>query len=287
MKRFFHSGAFKAFVCVILALTIGAVIAASTHNNSTPLSSVTSTILHPLQSFSSYLSFKFANFNDSFKSSSALADENRALEQEIEGYKQQLMDYNEIQRKLEIYEDFLGVKEDNSDFVFSNAKIISRDSTNPYTSFTLNKGSTSDIAINDPVIYGKNLVGVVTSVAPTTCTVITIANPKMNVSVYESYTNEIGYACGIGSGEDKVYGKLPGLKNDSAISPNGIICTTGSGGIYPKDLIVGTVVKINESADGISKYATLRSAIDLEGLSEVFIITDFEGQGVVTLSENQ
>lgn len=286
MKRFIRSGAFKAFICVIVALSLGAVIAAFTHNNSTPLSSATSVVLKPVQRFSSYLSYKFSNFNDHFKSSDTLQKENEKLQQEIDDYKEKVVNYNEIERKLDTYEDFLGVKEDNPDFVFQNAKIISRDSTNPYSSFTLNKGSTAGISINDPVIYGKNLVGVVTSVSPATCTVITIANPQMNISVYESYTNEIGYACGTGTNSDKIYSKIPGLKNDSSISPNGIICTTGSGGIYPKDLIVGTVVKLNESSDGISKYATVRSAINLFELSEVFVITDFEGQGVVTISGN-
>ncbi|MBP9988359.1 MAG: rod shape-determining protein MreC [Ruminococcus sp.] len=285
MKKFFKSSAFKAFICVIAALLLGAVIAAFTHNNSTPLSSATSVVLHPVQRFSSYLSYKFSNFNDNFKSSATLAKENEKLKKEIDEYKEQIIDYNEMQNKLETYEDFLGVKEDNPDFVFKNAKIIAHDSTNPYCSFTLNKGSSSGIKINDPIIYGKNLVGVVTSVSPTTCTVITIANPEMNISVFESYTNEIGYACGIGNNSNQVYLKIPGLKNDSSISPNGIICTTGSGGIYPKNLIVGTVVKINEASDGISKYATVRSAINLAELSEVFIITEFDGQGEVSLAD--
>ena len=69
MKKIIRNRAFKALVCVIVALSLGAVIAAYTHNSSTPLSSATSTVLHPLQRFSSYLSYKFSNFNDSFKSS--------------------------------------------------------------------------------------------------------------------------------------------------------------------------------------------------------------------------
>ena len=53
MKKIIRNRAFKALVCVIVALSLGAVIAAYTHNSSTPLSSATSTVLHPLQRFSS------------------------------------------------------------------------------------------------------------------------------------------------------------------------------------------------------------------------------------------
>lgn len=282
--RLFHSRAFKAFVCVIVALVIGAVIAAYTHSNSSPLSSATSTVLHPLQRVSAYLSYKFANFNDYFKSSAALAKENNELKNQIEKYQQDIIGYNETKKKLETYEDFLEVKEEHNDFKFENATIISRDSASPYQSFTLNKGTNHGIAVKDTVIYGKNLVGVVTSVSPTTCTVSTIANPKVNVGIYETYSNEIGYSTGTGLNKNRIYCKIPGMKKDSSISPNGIICTSGTAGIYPKDLIVGTVVEIDDSKDGISTYATVRSAVDLAELSEVFVIVDFNGQGVVTYS---
>ncbi|MBR3835731.1 MAG: rod shape-determining protein MreC [Clostridia bacterium] len=284
MQRFFHSRALKVFIGVIVAVCLGAVIAAFSHSNNTPLSAATSTVLYPLQRVSAYLSYKFSNFNDNFRSSATLADENAELKMQIEQYQQQVIGYNEAKKKLETYEDFLGVKEENPDFIFESAIIISRDSTDPYESFTLNKGSLDDIEVNDPVIYGTNLVGVVTSVSPATCTVSTIANPDVNVAVYETYTGEVGYSGGTGNSKDRVYCRIPGLKTETAISPNGIISTSGSGGIYPKDLIVGTIVEIEDAKDGISSFATVRSAVDLAELSEVFIIKSFDGQGVVTVT---
>ncbi len=283
MRKFYQSSALKVFISVIVAIVLGAVIAALSHSNNTPLSSATSTVLSPLQSFSSYLSYKFSNFYDNFKSSATLAEENRNLKEQIEKYQEEVIDYNETKNKLDTYEDFLGVKEENPDFIFESATIISRDSTDLNESFSLNKGSLDDISVNDPVIYGKNLVGVVVSVSPATCTVKTIANPDVNISIYESYTGEVGYSTGTGDSKDKVYAKIPGLKKDTSISPNGIVCTTGSGGIYPKDLIVGTIVSIENSSDGISTHAAVRSALDLSALTEVFVIKEFDGQGVVTV----
>lgn len=283
MRKFYQSSALKVFISVIVAIVLGAVIAALSHSNNTPLSSATSTVLSPLQSFSSYLSYKFSNFYDNFKSSATLAEENRNLKEQIEKYQEEVIDYNETKNKLDTYEDFLGVKEENPDFIFESATIISRDSTDLNESFSLNKGSLDDISVNDPVIYGKNLVGVVVSVSPATCTVKTIANPDVNISIYESYTGEVGYSTGTGNSTDRVYAKIPGLKKDTAISPNGIVCTTGSGGIYPKDLIVGTIVSIENSSDGISTHAAVRSALDISALTEVFVIKEFDGQGVVTV----
>ena len=74
-----------------------------------------------------------------------------------------------------------------------------------------------------------------------------------------------------------------GETDESDLIP-GIICTTGNGGVYPKDLIVGTVVKLENSKEDNSSFATIRSAVNIEELSEVFIITEFEGQGVITIT---
>ncbi len=285
MRRFYQSRALKAFICVIVAIVLGAVIAALSHSNNTPLSSATSTVLTPLQTVSSYLSYKFSNFYDKFKSSATLAEENQQLKEQIEDYQSEIVGYNDAKKKLELYEDFLGVKEENPDFVFESATIISRDSTDLNESFSLNKGSLDGVSVNDPVIYGKYLIGIVTSVSPGACTVKTIANPDVSVGIYESYTGEVGYITGTGNSADFVYCKIPGLKKETAISPNGIICTSGSGGIFPIDLIVGTIVALEDAPDGISVNASVRSAVNLSELTEVFIIKDFDGQGVVTNSD--
>ena len=41
---------------------------------------------------------------------------------------------------------------------------------------------------------------------------------------------------------------------------------------------------IEDAKDGISSYATVKSAVDIAELSEVFVIKSFDGQGVVTIT---
>ena len=99
MRRFLQSGALKAFVSVIIAIILGAVIAALSHSNNTPLSSATSTALYPLQRVSAYLSYKFSNFNDNFKSSATLAEENEELQRELDAARKEIIDYNEAKKR--------------------------------------------------------------------------------------------------------------------------------------------------------------------------------------------
>ena len=191
MIRFLKSSAFKIFAIVAAALLAGSVFALASRSGSSPLTSVTSFVFGPVSRAASYVASEFSNLPISFRSSSALAKEIESLEKEIDRLTRQLVDYEQAKSKNAFYQEFLEIKEAHSDYVFAEAAIIGRDSASHLGSFTLNKGSTSDISVNDPVIYGDYLVGIVSSVTPTRCTVSTILNPDVNVSAYEVRTRDL------------------------------------------------------------------------------------------------
>lgn len=280
MSRFFKSKSFKIFLIIIVALLIGSAVAGISHWNSSPLSSAVSVVTYPLQKVSASFADFIDNYCDSFRSSSSLKEENEELKQKVADYQYALAEFENTKRTLEIYEEFLGVKEEHPDYVFENASVLSRDNVDVFGSFILDKGSIEGIEVNDPVIFGKNLVGIVTQVNAKNCTVKTLANPDVNVAVYEARSNEVGYITGFEDGIDTTIFSMPGLSKESNIASGGIIYTTGIGGIYPKDLIAGTVKEIRKSKGDISFNAVIESNVDFSDLTEVFVITDFEGQGI-------
>ena len=280
MSRFFKSKAVKLLATILAALILGAVIASIAHTGNSPLSTAVITITKPLQQVSTYVSNYLDGFCDHFRSSNALKEENAELKQKIADYQGELADYENVKRTLSVYEEFLGVKEENPDFKFCNAELLSKNTNSVYSTLIFNKGSSDGIEVNDPVIYGKNLVGIVESVTPLTCTVKTIANPTFSAAVYETRSNEIGYVTGFDDGIKTNVCKMPGLKKTSQVAEGGVICTLGIGGVLPKDLIVGTVSEIGKSKADISYYANIESNIDVNDIKTAFIITDFEGQGI-------
>ncbi|MCQ2479234.1 MAG: rod shape-determining protein MreC [Clostridia bacterium] len=280
MNSFFKKKATKILGAILGALILGAIIAGIAHSGSTPLSSVAVTIMKPFQQVSTFIGSGVDYFCDFFRSSDTLQKENAKLKQQIADYQGELADYENTKRTLKTYEEFLGVKEEHPDFEFISASILSRDTGDAFGSIILSKGSSKGVQVNDPVIYGKNLVGVVTDVNATSCTVTTFSSPKFNAAVYEVRSNVMGYATGFEDGAGKKYCKLPGLDKDCNLATGGVICTLGIGGVFPKDLIVGTVSEINKSKSDISYYAKVESNVDLAEIKDVFIITDFNGQGI-------
>ena len=71
---------------------------------------------------------------------------------------------------------------------------------------------------------------------------------------------------------------MPGLSSSTAVTAGGIVCTSGVGGIFPRDLIIGSIVDVVDGTVDISASAIIEPGIDLSEITDVFIITSFDGQ---------
>jgi len=278
MKRFYRRTGFKIFAVVMAALIAGSIISVASRNGSSPLSRVTGVVFGPASRLAGAVTNNLKRLPVTFRSSSCLKRENAALQSEIDSLREQLVDYEEVVYKNNFYKEFLELKEEHEDYEFAEAAVIGRDSADKFGTLTLNKGSANGISVNDPVIYGKYLVGVVASVTPTQCVVNTILNPSVNVSAYETRTREVSYVTTTNELAGKGQCTLTNLPAQTAVTDGGLVCTAGVGGIYPANLIIGTVVDIIDATLDISASAVIEPGVDFSQLTDVLIITEFNGQ---------
>lgn len=280
MLEFLKSTKFKIFFIVICSVLIGALLAVATVNSSSPLTSAVGVVFKPLQELSGFVSEKARWLSASFESSAYYMDEIERLNQKIAEYENRIASYGDLEHKVKSYEAMLGVKELNQDFELESCNIIGADSMDLFSSIILDKGSDSDISLNDPVISGNYVVGIVKKVHPTFCVVETLLNPDTKISAIESKSREIAYVTTNLEFSQQGNCMLAGLSRSSSITPGGIIVTSGIGATYPKGLIIGTVSEVNESPYDLSSYAVIEPGVDLSQLEDVFVITAFSGQGV-------
>ena len=276
MNNFFKSTTFKVLIAVAIVLLSATVLATVTSTSTSPLTNAVGVITSPLQNLASTISAKWDGMTGGFISSKTYQDRVSELEQQVAEYQKQLVDYEKTKKQLETYEEFLEVRENNPDYKWVHASVIAHDSADVFGSFTINQGSSHGVKVNDAVISGEYLIGVVTEVSPTSSVVRSVFDPSVNVAAYEIRTGEIGYVCADYklSAEGKC--KLAGLQTDTAISEGGIVCTSGTGGIFPKDLIIGTVSTIQKSETDLSAYAVIEPPVSPKEIRECFVITTFE-----------
>lgn len=287
MQQLLKSKRFKAFVCIIAALLLGVMLAAVTSSNSSPASSVFGVVMQPIQKLSATVSEKLSGLGLKFQSSGKYLEEIENLKKQLETYENELVDYEDTKNKLDSYASMLDIKEENPDYQLSPASIIGRDSLDAFYSFIIDKGSSDGVSVNDPVVYGSYVVGVVHSVKATYSVVWTILNPKVNISSIESRTRESGYTTT--TAELSLDGKcmLSGLDKSTQISVGGIVSTSGIGGIYPKGLIIGRIVDITENDYDISLNAIIEPGVSITELEDIFVITDFKEQGISDIDDEE
>lgn len=261
---------------VAIVLMCATVLATVSDSHTSPLTDALGIVTSPLQNAASYLSSKLDNVTGLFISSKSYKDRVAELEQQVADYQSQLVDYEKTKKQLASYEEFLDVREKNPDYTWVYSTVIGRDSTDLFGSFTINKGSADGIKVNDAVIYSEYLIGVVTEVNPTSAVVKSVFDPTVNIAAYEIRTGELGYVTSDASMSLDGVCRLSGLERDTAISKGGLVCTSGTGGIFPKDLIIGTVSDVKKSETDLSAYAELQLAVNSKDIHDCFVITAFE-----------
>lgn len=279
MRNFLRSTSFKILLTVAVVLLAGAIAAAALASGTSPLTSAVGTVFSPLSDAAAYISEKFDNFKGGFISSRSYMDRVEELEEQVADYQSKLVDYEKLQKQVEAYEKFLGVKEKNPDFQFVAGTVIGRDAADVFGSFVLNCGSADGVAVGDPVISGEYLIGIVNETSPTSCTVLSVCDPKFSAAAYEIRTGEAGYTQTTTKLGVQGVLKLSGLERDTAVAEGGIVCTSGVGGVFPRGLIIGTVTTVQKEEGDISYYAEAKPEIEISEVQDAFVITDFEGKG--------
>lgn len=284
MRFFFKSKRLKIFISVILVI---ALIAGGTvfFMFSAPQTDIMNVFLKPIQSIVNSASGFVSDTVNTFTNTKAIEQENKELKEKLAKSNYDLTDYESVKRRLEFYEDYLKIKNENSSFEFQPAVIIGRDTAQPFGTVTINAGLSAGIAQYDPVITSDGLIGYVQEVNLTQSVVKTILNPTLNVSALDNRTVDSGNVTGDAKLALEGMCKITYLPRDNSVAAGDFIISSGEGGVFPKGQIIGTVTEVKSSGNDLGYYAVVKPAVDIFTVEEVMVITDFEGQGILTPAE--
>lgn len=142
---------------------------------------------------------------------------------------------------------------------------------------TLSKGTSSDIAIGDCVVNEEGyLVGVITDAGLTWSTVTTILDTDSQLGAKVFRTGEVTVTMGDLSLMQQGRLKLSYLSDESGLVNGDLLLTSGLGGYYPSGLGIGSVEEVRTDDNGLTKYAVIAPLVDMNQLTEVFVITHFD-----------
>ncbi len=154
------------------------------------------------------------------------------------------------------------------------ARVVSYEPNNWYDTLMLSKGTAHGISADDIVITNLGVVGRVTSAGRNWAEVSTLINISGSVGVKLSRTGDIGVVSGDANLAQDKNCRLEYLSNDKSLMKGDILVTSGLGGIYPPDLIVGKVTDIKSDSAGNLDFGVVEPSVDFSSLYEVLVITE-------------
>lgn len=211
-----------------------------------------------------------------------LKSENEKLRQENAQLREQLVDYYDVKAENDRLWKYYDLKKQNPSYNICPATVIKRDTNDDFYSFTLDIGSAKSVKINDPVITENGLIGWVCSVDASTCKVKTVLSPDTKAAAADKQSGDNGIISGNAVLCDKNQTQLTKIAENNKIKEGDIVVTSGTGGVYPKNLIVGKVKELKFNSYDTTRYAVIEPYEDIRTVTAAAVITAFDGKGEVT-----
>ncbi len=279
MKDAFHSSGFK-LLATVMAVMFCLMLYTSRPGSGTSLGKIFGFVLTPMQRISTIVTNNAAvATNTAGKSKDQLEAENEKLQQQVNDLNKKLVNYYSYQQENAQLRKFLELKNNNPDFKPVAAAVVGRDPNDLFGQFTLDQGSQNGVKKNDPVVTEAGVVGWVSAVSPNYSRVTTILSPETKVSAADKINRETGIIGSDIQTADQNTLKLQYLSAETKVKAGDLVVTSGIGGVYPRNLIVGTVKSVKHSQYDVSLYAEVQPAVSVKDVHDVMVITSFLGQG--------
>lgn len=205
----------------------------------------------------------------------ALAAENQKLKEELAAIEDDARTMDSLQRENQRLRELVGLKEEHEDYEMVSAYIITWDSNDWTSSFTINKGTGSGIARDMVAITAQGqVVGQVTAVGPNWATVTTVLDSSLEISASIASSGYAGMVQGAYTTGAEGMLRMDYLPTDAVIRNQDQVVTAGST-LYPRDLILGYVADAGFDETGVAKYALLTPAADFENMEQIFVLTAY------------
>ena len=276
MKDFFDTWKFKILVGIAVFLAAIMAYAGANGRLTAAPQEILSVAVAPFQRAAAAVSNGVSSLWEKYTNIDAILEENEKLTTENAELRGQMVDYDKLKAENEAYKALTNIQEQHPEMSYVSSFVIGRDPLDSFYGFTLDQGSLDGVEANDAITSDEGyLLGVVTEVDLTSCKVMTILHPSFNAAGVVSRTRDNGIITGSADYAAEGLCILSNLSRSTLTKANDQVITTGLGGVFPPDVLVGVVQELVPEASGKSTIAVLKPGVDPRTVKHVFIITNY------------
>lgn len=276
MKDFFDTWKFKILVGIAVFLAAIMAYAGANGRLTAAPQEILSVAVAPFQRAAAAVSNGVSSLWEKYTNIDAILEENEKLTTENAELRGQMVDYDKLKAENEAYKALTNIQEQHPEMSYVSSFVIGRDPLDSFYGFTLDQGSLDGVEANDAITSDEGyLLGVVTEVDLTSCKVMTILHPSFNAAGVVSRTRDNGIVTGSSEYAADGLCVLTNLARNTLTEKSDQVVTTGLGGVFPADLLVGVVQELVPEVSGKSTIAVIKPGTDPRTVRHAFIITSF------------
>jgi rod shape-determining protein MreC len=257
-----------AAVCIVLLVL-------SSTGQLAPVEGFLTSVAKPFLEVANGIGRQFSNVATTVRDLSTLRTRNNQLQSQVDTLIIDNLRLTEVESENQRLRELLRFRQLNPTYDFRGgqviARVVSQGVTNYLKTISIDLGSTHGIEAGMPVVTERGLVGRIHKVGPTTATVLLITDPSSGVQALVQRNRVAGVVEGRAGAEPS----LEYIPQGYDISPGDLIITSGFGGSFPKNLVIGQVIEVHQRDYEMFQSATLRPTVNFDQLEFVLVITNF------------
>ena len=198
-----------------------------------------------------------------------LEEENRLLRELIEEMKQERIQLLEFQGENDRLRSLLGFKQDFQKPLLP-AEIIAKDLSGWFQTAVIDRGTRDGIEEGMAVVSVQGIVGQVMESSRGFSRVLLITDPNNAVAGLIQRSRARGIV--VGNGHQLCRVKY--LHRSEDVIPGDLVLASGLDGVYPKGVLIGTVLKAETKDPELFQRVAVKPSVDFRRLEEVVVLCE-------------
>jgi rod shape-determining protein MreC len=201
----------------------------------------------------------------------SLRQRNVELEAEIARLQTQVIELQQQVADTQTLAALVEFSRANPESTYRAAAVIGRDPSPFLHYIIIDRGSSDGIRRGMPVVTNQGLVGRVDAIISNAARVQLVTDPASAVNVHLQNAKTEALLTGSISGDIT----LDMISQDVKVEPGDVVLTSGLGGGYPPDLLIGQVVNVRKRESDLFQQASVQPIVDFSRIEIVLVITNF------------
>jgi rod shape-determining protein MreC len=201
----------------------------------------------------------------------SLRQKNAELEAENSRLQVQIVELQQQVAEAQLLSTLVDYERKHVENQYIAASVIARD-VSPFMHYVIiDRGSDDGIRRGMPVVTNQGLVGSIASVTAGASRIQLINDPASSINVILQQSGVEAVLNGELTGELV----LNMINQNAKVQAGDLVMTSGLGGNYPANIVIGQVVAVRNEASSLFQIASVQPAVDFSQLDIVLIITNF------------